>query len=198
MLSWPAALEELQYDACQGAWGGHYEDEPVPDWECAAFVRALQPQKATLKDLTLTRPPLAHEGLFNGPRIDLSDFTALTTLRIYHVFLCGVDDPREAWRGLPRHLEVLEVYYDDTELVRFQEEGRHDSFDPFLLGLIRHKDTHLPHLRRVAVNSPEKKYDYEAKQRLPRARGHHHLWHENLNEQASSRMFGWYMLSFQH
>lgn len=52
VLSWPAALEELQYDACQGAWGGHYEDEPVPDWECAAFVRALQPQKATLKDLT--------------------------------------------------------------------------------------------------------------------------------------------------
>ncbi|KAJ5625179.1 hypothetical protein N7510_001488 [Penicillium lagena] len=161
VLSWPAGLEVLHYDADQGEWEGHLEDEPVNSWTCAAFVRTLQPQQATLRELTLTRPPLEHEGLFNGPRIDLSEFTALTTLRIYHVFLCGWDDPRSAWRALPRSLEALEVFYDDTELTQFLEEGESEAYDPFFLALVRHKKTHLPHLLTVSINSPEGIWDDE-------------------------------------
>ena len=155
VLSWPAALEALHYDVEQGEWDGHYSDQPVKSWTCAAFVRTLQSQKDTLRELTLTRPPLVHEGLGDGPRIDLSDFMALTTLRIYHVFLCGWDDRLEAWRSLPRNLEELEVFYDDTDLTRFDE-------DEFLRGLLAHKRAQLPRLRRVSINSPETTWDSEA------------------------------------
>lgn len=152
VLSWPAALEVLHYDVEQVEWEGHCGDQPIKSWTCAAFVRTLQSQRNTLRELTLTRPPLEHEGLFNGPRIDLSDFTALTTLRIYHVFLCGWDDCLEAWRSLPRNLEELEVFYDDTDLTRFDE-------DEFLRGLLAHKRAQLPLLRRVSINSPETTWD---------------------------------------
>ncbi|KAJ5449962.1 uncharacterized protein N7458_006411 [Penicillium daleae] len=152
VLSWPAALEVLHYDAEQGEWEGHYGDEPAKSWTCATFVRTLQPHKETLRELTLTRPWLDHEGLGNGPRIDLSNFTALTTLRIYQVFLCGWDDCLEAWKGLPRNLEELEVFYDDTVLTRFDE-------DEFLQGLVVHKEAHLPRLRTVSINSPEMQWE---------------------------------------
>lgn len=166
VLSWPAALEVLHYDAQQGEWDGHY-GQPVNEWTCAAFVRTLHPQKATLRELTLTRPPLVHEGLGNGPRIDLTDFDALATLRIHHVFLCGIDDRHEAWRALPRSLEVLEVFYDDTDLTQFLEEGDSDAPDPFLLALVRHKRIHLPHLRLLSINSPEIMWDSEGEKELP-------------------------------
>ncbi|EKV05251.1 hypothetical protein Pdw03_3051 [Penicillium digitatum] len=110
VLSWPAALKTLHYDADQGEWDGHYGDEPANSWTCAAFVRALKSQKTTLTELTMNRPSLDHEGLGNGPRIDLSEFTALHTLRIYHVFFCGWDEPLNVWKGLPRNLEVVEVF----------------------------------------------------------------------------------------
>lgn len=167
VLSWPAALEVLHYDAEQGEWDGHYEGHPMKEWTCAAFVRTLYPQKATLRELTLTRPPLVHEGLGNGRRIDLSDFDALTTLRIHHVFLCGIDDRQEAWRALPRSIEVLEVFYDDTDLTQFLEEGDSNTYDPFLLALVRHKTIHLPHLRSVSINSPEHMWDSEGERQLP-------------------------------
>ncbi|RAO64697.1 uncharacterized protein BHQ10_000709 [Talaromyces amestolkiae] len=157
VLSWPAALEVLHYDAEQIEWEGHYGDEPAKSWTCAAFVRALQPQKATLRELTLSRPWLEHEGLGNGPRIDLHDFTALTTLRIYQVFLCGLEDPLEAWSSLPRSLERLDVFYDDTDLTRFDE-------DDFLRGLLAHKKEHLPHLRTVSINSPEQIWDSDTEE----------------------------------
>jgi hypothetical protein len=67
-----------------------------------------------LEELTLTRPTPPHEGLGEGPRIDLSDFRALRTLRIFHLFLVGIEPRDQAWRGLPGNLETLEVYYDDT------------------------------------------------------------------------------------
>lgn len=157
VLSWPTALEVLHYDANQGEWDGHYGDEPAKSWTCAAFVRTLQPHKATLRELTLSRPWLVHEGLGNGPRIDLHDFTALTTLRIYQVFLCGVEDPLEAWSSLPRSLERLDIFYDDWELTRFDE-------DDFLRGLLAHKKDHLPHLRTVSIHSPEQTCDDDAEE----------------------------------
>lgn len=159
VLSWPIALEVLHYDADQGSWEGHYDDEPANSWTCAAFVRTLQPQKATLRELTLTRPPLDHEGLFNGPRIDLREFTALNTLRIYQVFLCGEDDPLEAWRSLPRSLGRLEIFYDDWDLTRFDE-------DNFLVGLLHNKQ-YLPNLHTVSINSPEETWDSDTEETKP-------------------------------
>ncbi|KAL3482696.1 hypothetical protein BJX62DRAFT_221305 [Aspergillus germanicus] len=123
VLSWPAELQSLHYDADQGEWEGHYENESVVSWTCAAFVRALQHQKVHLQELTLTRVALAHEGLFMGPRIDLHDFNALTTLRILEVFLCGIENPRDCWRSLPPNLETLEVSYDDTGYINLFRDG---------------------------------------------------------------------------
>jgi hypothetical protein len=167
VLSWPAALKILHYDAEQGEWAGHYGDEPAKEWTAAAFVRTLQPQKKTLEELTMTRPWLVHEGLGNGPRIDLSEFEALRTLRIYHVFLCGFDDPFGVWKVLPPNLEVLEVFYDDTDLTCFLSESDDEPYDTFLLDLIRHKRTHLPHLHSVTIYSLERVYDSQSEQDLP-------------------------------
>ncbi|KAJ5676863.1 uncharacterized protein N7477_002496 [Penicillium maclennaniae] len=132
VLSWPAALKYLLYDVEQGEWFGHVGDEPAKEWTAAAFVSG------------------------NGPRINLSEFTALKTLRIYHVFLCGWDDRVGVWRDLPPNLEVLEVFYDDTDLTGFQNEYDPDRYDTFLPDLIRHKRTHLPRLHTVTIYSPER------------------------------------------
>ncbi|KAJ5648674.1 hypothetical protein N7490_005046 [Penicillium lividum] len=168
VLSWPAALKVLHYDADQGEWEGHYGDEPAKSWTCAAFVRTLRSQRRTLEELTMTRPWLDHEGLFNGPRIDLSEFTALRTLRLYHVFLCGWDDPSGAWKGLPPSLEVLEVFYDDIDLTQFLGESDDEPYDPFLLDTIRHKKVNLPHLRTVTIYSFEEVFvDPEREEALP-------------------------------
>jgi hypothetical protein len=161
VLSWPANLEELHYDAEQGEWAGHYQGHPAQEWTCEAFVRTLQAQKESLKTLTLTRPPLVHEGLGYGPRIDLGDFSLLTTLRIYHVFLCGWDDEREAWKALPKSLEELEVYYDDADVIKFLE-----TEETFLVNLIRHKEEHYPRLRKVMVSTPELRWDEEIEEKM--------------------------------
>lgn len=161
VLSWPAALKRLHYDAEQVEWDGHRGDEPAKEWTAAAFVRTLQTQKSTLEELIMTRPWLVHEGLGNGPRINLSEFEALKTLRIYHVFLCGWDDRFGVWRDLPPNLEVLEVFYDDIELTKFQNEYDPDRYDTFLADLIRHKRSHLPHLHTVTIYSPERLDDSE-------------------------------------
>ncbi|CEJ54392.1 hypothetical protein PMG11_00706 [Penicillium brasilianum] len=167
VLSWPAALKVLHYDAEQGEWEGHYGDEPANSWTCAAFVRALRSQRRTLEELTMTRPWLDHEGLGNGPRIDLSEFTALESLRIYHVFLCGWDEPSGVWKGLPRSLEVLEVFYDDKDLTQFLWESDDEPYDTFLLDLIRNKRAHLPNLRTVTIYSFDQIYDREREEALP-------------------------------
>jgi hypothetical protein len=46
----------------------------------------------------------------------------------------------------------LEVFYDDTDLTRFDE-------DEFLQGLVVHKEAHLPRLRTVSINSPEMQWE---------------------------------------
>ncbi|KAJ0412971.1 hypothetical protein BJY00DRAFT_320258 [Aspergillus carlsbadensis] len=128
LLSWPRALETLHYDARQAAWSLHYrgtadgsedeeeeeEEEEEAEWTCAALVRALSSQKGTLRELTLTRQTPDCERMYMGPRINLSEFAALRVLRIYEVFLVGVEPGRQAWRAVPPNLEVLEVFYDDA------------------------------------------------------------------------------------
>lgn len=183
VLSWPAALKTFHYDAEQGEWDGHYGDEPAKVWTCSAFVRALRSQKDTLEELTMTRPWLCHEGLGDGPRIDLSEFSSLRTLRIYHVFLCGWDEQAGIFKSLPRNLEVLEVFYDDTDLTRFLREEDDMQPEPFLLDLIRNKRVHLPHLRMITIHSPETIYNYETEEHLPVGR-----WNPppSLSQEANS------------
>ncbi|CAI7595587.1 unnamed protein product [Penicillium glandicola] len=151
VLSWPAALKTLHYDA---DWDGHYGDDPADNWTCAALVHALQPQKKTLVELTMTRPMLQYGGLGLCPRIDLSEFTSLKTLRIYYVFLRGCDKRHGIWKGLPNSLGVLEVFYDDERISAFFSDTD-ESPDPFILDLIPHKRAHLPRLHTVNVYTPE-------------------------------------------
>lgn len=160
VLSWPKALKTLHYDAEQGEWDGHYEGQSVKEWTCEAFVRTLQPQKETLEELVMTRPRLVHEGLHNGPPIQLRDFSALKVLRIYHVFLCGFDALDGISTRLPPNLEFLEVWYDDTELWKFLVEHNDEPpYDRFLEILVRDKKSHLPKLNKVTVYTDENLYD---------------------------------------
>ncbi|KAJ5980701.1 hypothetical protein N7481_007999 [Penicillium waksmanii] len=167
VLSWPKALKTLFYDVEQGEWDAHYEDQPVKEWTCEAFVRTLQPQKETLEELVMARPRLEHEGLYNGPAIQLRDFSALKVLRIYHIFLCGWDGPDGISTRLPPNLEVLEVWYDDTQLKKFLVE-QHDEppYDRFLEILVRDKKIHFPKLHKVTVFTDEHIYDRENDEEL--------------------------------
>lgn len=161
VLSWPEALKILYYDVDQGQWAGHYDGEPYDEWTCEAFVRTLQLQKDSLEELIMTRPPLDHEGLFNGPRINLRDFPALKTLRLYHVFMCGYDHPSGLSKCLPPNLEILEVYYDDTDLTNFFWEDEGQPYDTFIHELMRNKRADLPRLHTVTIYTPEYIYDEE-------------------------------------
>ncbi|KAJ6102293.1 hypothetical protein N7486_004720 [Penicillium sp. IBT 16267x] len=77
ILSWPAALEVLHYDVEQAEWGGFY-DKHAKSWTYAAFVRTLQPQMGSLKELTLTRPWLKHEGFLEELEIFYDDWDLTT------------------------------------------------------------------------------------------------------------------------
>lgn len=146
-------MKVLHYDVEQAEWIGYSRDEPAKNWICAAFVRTLRSQRRTLEELTMTRPWIDHKGFSDGPYIDLSEFTTLQTLRIYHIFLCGWDDLSGVWKSLPYSLEVLEVFYDDKDCTTFLWESDDEPYDTFLLDLIRYKRAHLPRLRKVTIYS---------------------------------------------
>ncbi|KAJ5502921.1 hypothetical protein N7463_005795 [Penicillium fimorum] len=154
IFSWPAVLKKVHYDFDQSGWECNCGKCGVPPWSCAAFVRSLQSQKGSLEELTMTRPPLEHEGLGDGPHIDLSEFTALKTLRIYHVFLCGLGH-NSLWESLPHSLEVLEVYYDDLQIIEYLSGADKESSCHFIPGLIKHKRLHFPHLHTMIIHSSE-------------------------------------------
>jgi hypothetical protein len=80
-------------------------------------------------------------------------------------------------------LEVLEVFYDDTDLTRFLREEDDMQPEPFLLDLIRNKRVHLPHLRMITIHSPETIYNYETEEHLPVGR-----WNPppSLSQEANS------------
>jgi hypothetical protein len=95
-----------------------------------------------------------------GPRIDLHDFSAITTLRIYHTFLCGIGDTLEyshdTWKGLPPNVEILEVYYDEAGYIDLLEN--YDSTwrgGEWLFQLLNHKEEHLPKLSKLTIRTPE-------------------------------------------
>ncbi|KAJ5170835.1 uncharacterized protein N7500_003618 [Penicillium coprophilum] len=154
IFSRPAALKKLHYDVEQAGWECGCGECGIQPWSCAAFVRALISQKASLEELTMTRGPLVHGGLGNGPRINLSEFPNLRTLRIYHVFLCGWDD-RCVWETLPPNLEVLEVYYDDLKLPHYLFWAQELPDDSYILDVIRHKKSHFPNLNTMNLHSSE-------------------------------------------
>ncbi|OQE19725.1 hypothetical protein PENFLA_c018G10541 [Penicillium flavigenum] len=165
VLSWPVALKTLHYDVEEHVWGFDY---PFPlklrRWTCAAFMRALQRQKATLVELTMTRPLNKRKFIDDGPLLDLSKFTSLKNLRIYHFFLCR-HDPYGVWERLPPSLEVLEIFYDYKDYTAFLWEN--GEYDPFILDFINHKRAHLPYLHTVAIHSTQKLHDSETGEELP-------------------------------
>ncbi|KAL9121631.1 MAG: hypothetical protein Q9187_001809 [Circinaria calcarea] len=154
ILSWPKALEELCYEVDQGEWSGQFAGETLPQWDSAAFVRALGSQKDSLKHLSMTRRWQYNKGMPYNPPIDFSNFTALTFLRLFHVFLVGVHfgPAKNIHEKLPAQLEQLEVYYDDAPHHRFVEV--HELGWLTVMALL--KPTHLPALQAVAIFSPER------------------------------------------
>lgn len=159
VLSWPRKLKELYYDVEQAKWCGDFEDEePWTQWSSVPFVNALQPHKGSLKSLSFTRHvPLYNEGLDCGPPAHLADFTSLTTLNIYHIFLTGDENEGEAWKRLPRNPEQLFVFYDDPDVYPFLETLPYS----FLMDLPRRKAEHFPKLQRVTIKSLETLYDVD-------------------------------------
>jgi hypothetical protein len=144
LFSWPEKLETLYYEVEQSG----------DDWDCAPFVRALEPQKDCLKMLTFTRPPLVHEGLGYGPRADLHEFTKITTLRIFQVFLIDEDDDIPIAKTLPPNVEMLEVYYDDAPgYIDFLE----DHQNGWVMELARYREVEgqFKHLRKLCISSGE-------------------------------------------
>ncbi|CAP91431.1 hypothetical protein NUH16_002184 [Penicillium rubens] len=167
LLSWPVALKTLYYGIDKREWRLNYLFQLKRTlWTRAAFMRALQRQKATLVELTLARSWDDEDYLRNGPHLDLSEFTSLKTLRICHTFL-GVNShtPYEAWEGLPHSLEVLEVSYDDTDRALFVWANY--KYDRFVLHLINHKRTYRTHLHTVIIHSTEKVHDLETGEKRP-------------------------------
>ncbi|RYP24522.1 hypothetical protein DL765_000542 [Monosporascus sp. GIB2] len=120
VLSWPKALKELWYDIEQAYWDGHYWSgyRPGPaayQFTCAAVERAMKSQANSLERLVLTRQRRPYQGLGYSFPINLSDFTRLRRLSIYHVFLVGryCGDGELLRKQLPRSLNELEVFFDD-------------------------------------------------------------------------------------
>lgn len=154
ILSWPKALEELWYEAYQDHWDWRRAGETLPQWESTAFVRALRFQKDSLKHLGITRRLQYHKDVSSNPPINLSNFTALTSLRLFHTCLVGggFGPAKNIHENLPPQLELLEVYYDDTPYHRFAEV--HEL--GWLTDLALLKPTRLPALKTVAIFSPER------------------------------------------
>ncbi|KAL3492300.1 hypothetical protein BJX62DRAFT_236332 [Aspergillus germanicus] len=161
LLAWPRALQTLHYDADQGACAMHYHEEPEEEeeteWTCAAFVRALRAQKATLSELLLTRKTPECERMYRGPRIDLSEFSALRVLKIFEVFLTGVEPEEHTWRGVPPNIELLEVFYDDASYqgVRFFEGYPEDRFSDREQAYSEYEDEDEDRDRRAEVEVEE-------------------------------------------
>lgn len=155
VLSWPARLEVFHY---HGGAASRFTQDPRDEWTYSDFGRTLQPLKTTLRNLTIPERPKNSEEYYlqSEPCIDLRDFTALTTLRIYEVY-----DPTEVLRVLPPSLEVLEISHDTERAVRQEgvvlelEEVARDTIEPFLFGMLRYKHAHVPCLLSVRIISDE-------------------------------------------
>ncbi|KAL4909399.1 hypothetical protein BDW74DRAFT_174601 [Aspergillus multicolor] len=180
ILRWPSALKAIHYDVTDPAWRPLYgrltwnTDLHIPIWPCPGFVQALQPQKATLREITMTRqlPTEVEE----GPRIELSEFNSLSTLRIAHAFLCDWGNSHDAWKSLPPNLETLEVLYDDEVLGGIEFFEGWDVPAPtdldwegaqWLRNLLDRKMTHFLKLTRITIRNPTGDPDTEPDLRSP-------------------------------
>ncbi|KAL2011249.1 hypothetical protein VTN00DRAFT_3967 [Thermoascus crustaceus] len=154
VLSWPQKLDELHYDVEQYEWSETREAMTLRDWECDTLVRSLQPQKESLQCLTFTRASPEGDRLRSVRTVNLKNFVFLKTLRIYQVFLISHERFPLPWARLPRNLEVLEIYHDDTDDIFTPD---HEE-DPYIIEIARHKEQYLPMLRKVTVGSWEDIY----------------------------------------
>ncbi|KAF4628010.1 hypothetical protein G7Y89_g10142 [Cudoniella acicularis] len=169
LFHWPKELKSLHYEVEPGEWSGQVGGEDLREWECVAFVRALSSQKTSLERLVMTRTPLVHEGLSYSKSINLSAFSGLKFLSIFHVFWVGFGwaNVEELYSGLPPALEELEVFYDDP--------GYHDFMSgvdqPWLTTLLEDKrKEYVPKLKRIEVLTSEVPYvdePYVPEERLP-------------------------------
>ncbi|OQD68731.1 hypothetical protein PENDEC_c031G06707 [Penicillium decumbens] len=155
ILRWPTALKALHYESGIAESDAGFvpegldildedEDDEFKMWNARAFVQALLPQKGSLEELILTY----RRGLRIETPVDLTLFGVLKTLRIYVTFLALSDDIREAWRGLPPNLEVLEVLDNNNRLLLLDPSVA-DKLS--LSDLFRDKETHFPHLRSMTI-----------------------------------------------
>ncbi|RDW78729.1 uncharacterized protein DSM5745_05581 [Aspergillus mulundensis] len=166
ILRWPAALKAIHYDVTdqsrrhlpgRSSWNTGLR---VPTWPCPSFVQALQSQKATLQEITMTRqfPPEAEE----GPQIELCEFGSLSILRITYAFICNWGNSHDAWKSLPPNLETLEVFYDDEDWeIEFFEGWELPGFTDldwegaqWLRNLLDRKKTQFSKLSRITIRNP--------------------------------------------
>ncbi|KAF8849216.1 hypothetical protein BDZ45DRAFT_753013 [Acephala macrosclerotiorum] len=157
LLNWPKELKELWYEASQAEWHGHYGDGNAPGFTCSAVARALEPLKNSLEKLVFTRSDPNHEGLFYSNAIDLSGFSKLTELSIFHVLLVGYSAQETIWKNIPPNLESLEVWFDDSGYKNFICDGAPAGLErpDWLFGILEHKEEAFPRLGRVRVVSLE-------------------------------------------
>lgn len=150
VLSWPAGLEVLHLDSycgpcLLGTWA------LTGSSTCAPLTGCLKQQKESLRVLTLTQRTWSSEP-DEEPQLDLSDLTALTTLRICRAFLEGDGNPFETWRKLPSNLEELEIHYTVQFLTLHKD-------DPFLHGLLENRAEHFPKLGTVSTSQDKRRED---------------------------------------
>lgn len=157
VLSWPADLEVFHYDEDICERNSYPVDEPTGYWTHADFGRALQPLKATLRNLTIQACPDGGAYPLSEPCINLRDFRALTTLRVYDDFLTRdeVYDLVEVLRVLPRSLEVLEIFHATGSVGGELDYVARNTIEPLLSDLLRHKEAHVPRLLSVRIITHE-------------------------------------------
>lgn len=87
----------------------------------------------------------------------MSDFTALTTLRVYDDFPIRdeVYDFVEVLSVLPPSLEVLEIFHAAEFINGELDDETRNVIEPFLLDLLRHKHAHVPRLLSVRIITHE-------------------------------------------
>jgi hypothetical protein len=150
IFQWPKSLKSLSFEVNQDEYASHYRGLPPKEFTCATFVRKLFIQCFSLENLTLTRTKQA-TGLGYSFPIQLSKFTALKTLSTFHVFLIAKSNSLgdNIHARLPRSLEELQIFYDDTNYINFANQTPN-----WLIVLLQQRNTCLPTCEKSTSSLP--------------------------------------------
>jgi len=148
LLQLPHTLKELAYERVGDVPSTFNEVVFISDdgeySGTAKLNEALRKHVITLDTLTITREDtFLQEPWF--PRMQLHDFTALTTLRILSSYLIGNDSNNELEKALPKSLQILEVTYDTGTSYRLQSHK-------WLRKIATKKRRAYPNLRRITMS----------------------------------------------